>query len=446
MNLSKIFDTVEKYRGKILEAEKFLWEHPETGYREWKSSAYLESEFEKLGYDLVKAGNIPGFYTDLDTGIKGPKILVLGELDSLICNEHPNADKETGAVHACGHNAQGAALLGIAAALKEEGALSGLCGSIRLCAVPAEELIETEFREELRKQGIIKYFGGKPEFLHRGYFDGVDIAFMVHTTNGENSFVSNIGNNGCIVKNIAYKGVASHAGGAPELGVNALYAANLGLSAINAIRETFVDYEHVRVHPIITKGGTAVNAIPSDVTLSTFVRGASMESILDTNKKVNRALAGCAAAMGAKVTIMDRPGYCPLINDTNLLAVAYEAMKEIAPEEEICISENWSTGSTDMGDLSAIMPAIHPYAGGAAGNAHGSDYFIRDKEKACINSAKMQLVLLSMLLSNGAETAKEILKNKNVRFSSKEEYLKNLDIFLTDKEAVEYQDDKIIIS
>ena len=147
-----IMKAVEKYRDLILAAQKKIWENPESGYKEIKTSKYIEEVFESFGYELIKADGIPGFYTIIDTGRPGPEILVLGELDSLICPEHPDADPDTGAVHCCGHNAQCAALLGLAAALKEPGMLDGLSGRIRLCAVPAEELIEVEYRNELKKE------------------------------------------------------------------------------------------------------------------------------------------------------------------------------------------------------------------------------------------------------------------------------------------------------
>ena len=256
---------VEKYRELILAAERYIWQNPETGYKEYKTDAYMKKVFTELGYELTPAEGITGFVTVLDTGRPGPEVLVLGELDSIICPEHPESDKTTGAVHSCGHNAQCAALIGVAAALKEEGALDGLSGRIRLCAVPAEELLEIEYRSELRANGVIRYMGGKSEFLSRGLFDGVDIAFMIHTSG---SFHTSLGSVGCMAKKITYKGKASHAGGAPSLGLNALYAANCGLNAINAIRETFRESDIIRVHPIITNGGQMVNAIPETVTFS----------------------------------------------------------------------------------------------------------------------------------------------------------------------------------
>ena len=155
-----INNAVDKYRDLILAAERQIWSTPETGFKEYKTSAYMAEQFEKLGYKLTYAEGITGFYTVVDTGREGPEVLILGELDSVICPTHPEADKETGAVHACGHHAQCAGLLGIAAALTEKELLDTLSGRIRLCAVPAEELLEIEYRTELKSKGIIKYLGG----------------------------------------------------------------------------------------------------------------------------------------------------------------------------------------------------------------------------------------------------------------------------------------------
>ncbi|MBQ6711366.1 MAG: M20/M25/M40 family metallo-hydrolase, partial [Clostridia bacterium] len=334
--LEQLCKNVEKHRQLIFDAHDFIWEHAESGFKEWETSGYLEKAYEKLGYTLVKAGNIPGFYTDIDTGRPGPKLLIMGEMDSLIIPTHPKARKDTGCVHACGHHCQSAALLGVAAALKEPGALEGLCGSIRLMAVPAEEVVEFEWRDEMRKQGVIRYFGGKQEFLSRGYMEGCDLAFIVHTSYGDGDFEPpNKGDDGCAFKNAQFIGKAAHAGGSSHKGINALYAANLGLNAINALRETFREADYVRTHPIITQGGSVPNAIPSKVVVENMVRAATIDAVIATNEKINRAMAGAAAAMGAGLKITDRAGYSPLYNNWRMGELFCQAAGLLDPEHPI---------------------------------------------------------------------------------------------------------------
>ncbi|MBE5754598.1 MAG: amidohydrolase, partial [Clostridiales bacterium] len=180
--MKKCYELVENNKQLVLDAEKYIWANPEPGYKEFKTNAYMLEQFRKLGYtDIVEAENCTGFYTVVDTGRVGPTVLVMSELDSLINRLHPECDKETGAVHNCGHHAQCAAMLGVAAALKEEGALDNLCGKIKLCVVPAEEGIEIGYRKGLVEKGQIEFTSGKPEFISRRFFDDVDIAFMMHS-------------------------------------------------------------------------------------------------------------------------------------------------------------------------------------------------------------------------------------------------------------------------
>ena len=94
---------VDKHRKEIMDAEEYIWHHPETGFREWKTDAYMQAVFEGAGYTLTKAGNIPGFYTDIETGRPGPKLLILAELDALSAPNHFQA--VDGCAHACGHHA-----------------------------------------------------------------------------------------------------------------------------------------------------------------------------------------------------------------------------------------------------------------------------------------------------------------------------------------------------
>ena len=432
-------DMVAKHRQLIFDALDYIWKNPETGYKEWKTHAYLEEAFAKLGYELTLAGDIPGFTAEIDTGKEGPTIAVFGELDALINRSHPECDPETGAVHSCGHCAQAAALLGLAAALKEPGALDGLSGKILLVAVPAEELIEVEYREQLRKNGTIRYMGGKPEFMYRGLLDGVDMAFMIHTSGGVDKGGMNLGSNGCIAKTITFQGKAAHAGGSPDLGINALYAANLGLNAINALRETFKDSSHIRVHPIVTAGGDAVNAIPDNVKLESYIRGATMNDIVAINKKINRALAASAAAIGGNVVLQDIPGYWPRKHPQDGIDLVMEAMAPVMATYGP--TGTWGTGCSDMGDVGAVMPALHPYAGGASGESHGCNYYITDPETACVKSAQVQLLMLRLLLQDGGARAKSIVANYEPEFKSMQEYFDFVDKLNLDQQAVTYGED-----
>ena len=436
--MQNVIQAVEKHRDLIFKTERFIWKHPETGFKEFVTSKYMEDTFESLGYELERAGDIPGFCTVIDTGRPGPELLILGELDSIICPSHPEADPVTGAVHSCGHNAQCAGLVGIAAALREPGILDGLSGRIRLCAVPAEELLEIEYRSELRKKGTIKYFGGKPEFLSRGYFDSVDLALMVHSGK---AFSVNGGSVGCIAKSVIYKGKASHAGGAPQNGRNALYAATCGLNAINAIRETFTEAGQIRVHPIITHGGDMVNAIPETVKIESYVRGRTSKAIELANKRVNRALVGAALSLGTNIEIIDIPGYSPLVNSRGMAEVAREAAELVLPNVTFTVKTSVGTGSTDMGNLSRIMPVLHPHASGVSGTGHGNDYQIADPEAACVDTAKLQLAIAILLLKDDAARAKEIIENYEPEFASKEEYLAYLDSLNDCGDRIEYRED-----
>ena len=447
MDKKTALNYLSDFREMMQEAEHFLWEHPQTGFREWDAHNYLKEIFTELGYSVTEAGNIPGFVAEYNTNNPGPCVVLFAELDSLICFEHPDSKKENGYVHACGHHAQCAALLGIAASLKKgllsesNGENTIYAGKILLCCVPAEELIELEYRQTLYDKGIIKYFGGKAEFLSRGLLDEADIAIMVHSTGGkDNSFLMPKGCNGCIAKKTSFIGRAAHAGTGPQNGINALYAANVAISACNALRETFVDNEHIRFHPIITKGGSVVNAVPSEVVMESFVRGASMKAIVANNEKINRAMIGSSYAMGANVRLNDIPGYAPLINDNNLRRIAVNAMLEITEEELIDSSDVWRYGCTDMGVISMVMPAVHPSCSGCSGACHGADFHISNFDSAVINAALLQLLMLENLLKDNAAKAIYVKENATPEFSSKKAYLEYLDSLYLDKLALSYDD------
>ena len=113
-------------------------------------------------------------------------------------------------------------------------------------------------------------------------------------------------------------------------------------------------------------------------------------------------------------------------------------MEAVVGEEQVSFNDNWSTGCTDLGDLSCLFPCVHPYAMGASGPAHSDVYTIADPEKAVVNSAKAQVVLLELLLADGAAGAKQVLEGYVPLYPDREQYLKDLEGFMLDLDAVEY--------
>jgi metal-dependent amidase/aminoacylase/carboxypeptidase family protein len=227
--------------------------------------------------------------------------------------------------------------------------------------------------------------------------------------------------NGCIVKQVQFLGKAAHAGSAPEQGINALNAAMVALSALHAQRETFREADTVRIHPILTRGGDLVNVVPSDVRMETFVRAKTAAAIEAADAKLNRALRAGAVAVGGQVKVTTLPGYMPLVNDRALAAIfKANALSLIAAEDYV--EGGHRTGSSDMGDVTHIMPAIHPFAGGARGTSHGSDYEVADIDTACLVPAKAMAMTVVDLLADEARTGRHILA-ANKPIMTRAEYL-----------------------
>jgi len=434
---------MEEYRELMLKAERYLWAHPQTGFKEWDAHNYLKEKFVEMGFCLKEAGNIPGFYFDIDSGVAGPTVCLLGELDSIICFEHPECNPETGAVHSCGHHCQVSALLGIAGVLSKKNILSQLVGKIRIMAVPAEELLEISDRVRMAENGVIKYLGGKTEFMSRGYFDDVDITIMVHTLPGEKPYLHmHQGFNGMIAKKITYKGKAAHAAAQPWNGINALYAAQTGMSAINALRETFPDQYHVRFHPIITQGGVMVNNIPSETVIETQLRGADFPALRGINQRINRAFGSSALAFGAQLEVSDLEIYMPEKNDNGLNELLYKVGCELIGKEHVRHDPDfWDCASTDMGNISAVMPAAHPFISGAGGRPHGDNYYISNPDLAVVQPALLLSGVACELLGNDAVRAKEIIENYEPLFDSIPEFLSAFDEICVTRELVSYTDE-----
>jgi amidohydrolase len=420
----RVYAAIDRHADRIVGIGEQIRRHPELGFKEVKTARLVEETLAGLGLKpragLAMTGvraEAPGRAGD------GPTFALLGELDALVVAGHPEGDPATGAAHACGHNAQVAALMGAAMGLMDAGALEHLSGRLVFFAVPAEEYGDIEWRVAQARAGALEFLGGKPELLRLGHFDDVDLAMMIHMTSRPEDGRAGVpaSNNGCIVKTIRYVGRAAHAGGAPHMGVNALYAAQIGLAAVNAIRETFRDEDTIRVHPIITHGGSQVNVIPGEVRLETYVRGRTVEAILDAQKKVDRAFKAGALALGAQVEIETLPGYMPMTCDATM-ARFFEATAAELVGAEHYRQIGHRTGSTDMGDLSMVMPVLHPYIGGATGSGHGADYKILDPALAYVTQAKALAAMAIDMLGRNAAGAREVLQRAKPPMT-REQYL-----------------------
>jgi len=419
----KICDVIDEKRDKIIEIGDSIFANPELGFKEYKTSALVKSVFSDLGLPLEEGIAITGIRAEAKGKNHGFKVAVIGELDAVVCPTHPKADPLTGASHSCGHNAQIASMLGAAIGLTLSGCIDKLDGDVAFIAVPAEEFVELEYRERLQAEGKIEFYGGKQEFIRLGVFDDIDMAMMVHShanVSGTKVFLDG-GAPGFVGKTVHFKGKEAHAGGAPHEGVNALNAAMLAMMNIHAQRETFKDEDEIRVHPIITKGGDLVNIVPADVRMETYVRGKTIEAVLLANEKVNRALKAGAYAVGAEVDIKEIPGYLPLLQDVDMTKLFEKNVLPLVGEDNI-VRGPGLIGSTDMGDIGAIMPILHPTTSGFKGSAHSKDFEIVDPEIAYIIPAKGMAMTVVDLLFDGAKKGKEIKTQYKPDFT-KETYL-----------------------
>ena len=397
---------IDSEKKRILEVEDAILHTPELGYREQKTSEKVNGLFGELGLSDIGRCAV--------TGRKGwvrgrrhlARVALIGELDAVRCPGHPFADPATGAAHACGHNAQIAALFGCGIGLKAAGTFGALDGDLCFFATPAEEYVEIGYRKELIDRGLISQIGGKQELIAEGAFDDIDMAMMVHSETGrlDPRVVTGGPAMGFIGKTMRMIGKEAHAGGAPDKGINALNAAALAIMGINAQRETFRDADSVRVHPIITKGGDLVNIVPADVRMECYVRANSVAAMQDANRKVNRAVRGAAYSVGARAEIDDMPGYLPLRQDERMSRLFAANAAELIGRSAVYSGLPFA-GSTDMGDLGYLMPVIQPTVSGFSGAAHSSEFAVHDPETAVLLPAKLMAMTAIDLLADGAGEA-----------------------------------------
>lgn len=420
----RVINQIDLERENILRIGREIYKNPETGYREHKTTKLLADELENLGLKVDRNIAVTGCRAYSNENKSGIKVAVMGELDSVICKDHTDCDINTGAMHACGHNMQTTVMYGVAAALVKSGVLSELDGRVDFMAVPAEEYIELDFREELKNKGELTYYSGKQELTYKGAFDDVSMCMMIHNFPIEEDgykVAAQISGTGFVGKKIKFIGQEAHAGGTPYKGINALNMATIAINSMHVQRETFKDEDCVRVHQIMPKGGAIVNTVPADVQLETCIRAMNVPALKDANMKINRCVQGAAIAMGGHAEISDMPGYLPMNTDKIMADLFTENAKRFYQAEEI-LPFYKSTASFDIGDLSMFMPVLHPVSSGISGGLHSRDYKITSEEDAYITPIKIMACTLIDLLYDNAEIGERIVRDfKPVM--TKEEYL-----------------------
>ena len=407
----KILAAVDAQRETLLAFAQDIGAHAEPGFFETRTAARVAELLRGCGLSPQTGLARTGVKAVLQGGAPGPCAAVIGELDGILCPAHPAANPENGVAHACGHNAQLTALVGAALALSAPGVAEALSGSVAFFAVPAEEYVPIGTRQALQKQGV-EFCCGKSELLRTGGFDGVDLALTTHVHMipcESDLLLGNVACNGFTSKTVVFHGKAAHAATAPHAGVNALNAAALALNAVGLLRETFRECDTVRIHTNIREGGAALNVGPETVVMEAMVRAATLEALDDAARKFDRACTHAAEALGAHAEILTYQGYMPVRPapaDPALLAAA-AALPGLSAQ---CAEPGMQNiASTDVGDLSQVMPVVNFTHGGTAGALHSADFAVTDVDKAYIAPAKMMALTAYHLLKDGAVLARRTM-------------------------------------
>lgn len=424
----KILNIIDEHAEELEQIASGIYYHAERGFAEHETAKTAADFLRKYGMEPREGLALTGVKANVNES-DGPSVALIGELDGIGCPAHPDAVKETGIAHACGHEAQLIAVLGAAMALHDPEVKAALGGRAVFFAVPSEENLAADIKDELRKEGVL-YNGGKSELIRRGEFDDVDISLTshVHMMSGVHAdlLLGNMTSTGFVTKSVHMKGKAAHAAAAPHEGINALNAATLGYNAVGMIRETFQEKDAVRVHGQIRDDGFPCQTIADHVHVDLMVRAKSLEAIDQVSAKVDRAYQGAAYAIGADCDIITSQGYLPVLQrkaDQALIDAA-NVLKEQRPETEIdCITDDMiNFASTDVGDLTHLMPVLNFTFSGAVGALHSKDYRITDAYKLHIMPAKMMAITAYRLLKDGAAEAKKVIDGFEP-VMTKEEYL-----------------------
>lgn len=310
---------------QLNELSLMIHSNPELGFQENKAVVWLTQYLEENGFSIKRG------ICELPTAFRGsygqgkPAIAILAEYDAL-----PKLG------HACGHNLIAASAVGAGIASKL--AVDQFGGSILVIGTPAEELS-----------------GGKAIMAERGGFNNLDVAMMVHPGVHDTATIQALA---CQALEVEFFGKAAHSASRPEAGINALEAMIQSFVAINSLRQHIGD--KARIHGIITDGGEAANVVPAHSAGVFLVRAEDNTYLDDLRQKVINCFIGAATASGARLEYRwGDVSYAPMRSNLTLAQLFKQNMKSLGRKVKLT-DPSIAFGSTDMGNVSQLVPSIHP--------------------------------------------------------------------------------------
>ena len=362
---------------------KALFNEPEIAFKEYKACRILSEALEKAGYSVeIGIGGLETAFRATFGEESNLKIAILAEYDALV-----------GLGHACGHNLIAAAAVG--AGMAFAGLRPRIKGQIQVIGTPAEE-----------------GDGGKIILANAGVFNSIDAAMMFHPATKNMVLRPSLA---CSELKVEFFGKASHAAAAPEEGINALDALLLTFNNINALRQTFGPKD--RVAGVILAGGEASNIIPAHTSAEFSVRSLTSIRRDELVKKIIVCAQAGAQAIGCRLEFKVTNGYKEIIPN-KVLAGFFKSNLELLGRVIVDPDPNERMGSTDMGDISHLVPSIHPYLAIAPINVAG--HTLEFREYCISESGKSAMLDAAKAL---AMTAVDLLTNPEALLKAKEELI-----------------------
>jgi amidohydrolase len=321
----KVKDSVELQRQQLIQLSLNIHDNPELGFEEEKASAWLTGYLEENGFHVERgiAGLATAFRATYGQG--RPRIALLAEYDAL-----PKIG------HGCGHNIIATSAVGAAVASKS--IINQLGGSIVVLGTPGEEV-----------------FGGKIDMVKAGAFKEIDVAMIVHP---DVHNMVNIQALSCSSLEVEFFGQPAHAAAQPYKGINALEAMILAFTSINSLRQHI--RSEARIHGIITDGGEAPNVVPAHSAAVFLIRAQDDEYLAELKDKVLNCFTGASIASGARLEYRWRErAYTSMKNNSNLAGLFKQNLESLGRHVE-AFNPDFGFGSTDMGNVSQVVPSIHP--------------------------------------------------------------------------------------